>query len=227
MKRLLLINPNTTEAVTDRLRARAQQRAGLEVVAVTAPFGAPYISTEADCAVAGHACLQAWRDAKQVHGSFDAVLIGCFGDPGLFAVREEAGVPVLGLAQAAFAQASRRGAYGVVTGGQAWGPMLWRLAAVLPEGAALAALETVTLTGAQLAADRPQALACLREAVLRMCAGTSLSCVIVGGAGLVGMAAEMQAGLDCPLIDSVEAALDAVCALPADAQCPETGDPLP
>jgi allantoin racemase len=225
MIRLLLINPNTSIGVTERLLALAQQRSGLEVVAVTAPFGAPYISTEADCAIAAHAALQAWRDARARYGAFDAVLIACFGDPGLFAVREEAGVPVLGLAQAAFAQASAHGPYGVVTGGRAWGPMLQRLAAALPEGAGLVDLETVELTGAQLAADRPRALACLTQAVARVRARQPVQVVIVGGAGLAGMASEMQTSSQVLLIDSVQAALDAVCAIAADRDgAPKTGD---
>ena len=210
--RLLLINPNTSSVVTHRLMQLAQERSMLEVEAVTAPFGAAYISSEADCAVAGHAVLQAWREACTAQGRFDAVLIACFGDPGLFALREEAGVPVIGLAQAAFLQASELGPYGVVTGGQAWGPMLRRLAVALPEGTALADLETVQLTGAQLAANRSLAIDCLTQAVQRICLRSKVRSVIVGGAGLAGLAHEMQARVDVRLIDSVQAGLDAVCA---------------
>ena len=213
MTRLLLINPNTSAAVTQRLNDIAQLRPQLDVVALTASFGAPYISTEADCAIAAHAVLQAWRDAKRLYPSFDAVLIGCFGDPGLFALKEEAEIPVFGLAQASFAQANRVGAYGVLTGGRAWGPMLKRLALALPEGARLAGVETVELTGAQLAKDPQLAFECLRDAARLMCDRSTLQSLIVGGAGLAGFASLLQSEVDCPLIDSVEAALDAVCSL--------------
>lgn len=209
MTRLLLINPNTTQAITTKLQALACQRSGVHVTAVTASFGSTYISSEADCAIAAHASLQVWRDAVQL-GPFDAVLLGCFGDPGLFALREEAGIPVYGLAQASFAQASSHGPFGIVTGGRAWGPMLRRLAITLPEGQPLADIETVELTGAQLAADPHRGLDCLRQAALELLGRTPVRSIIIGGAGLAGMAAQLQASLPCPVIDSVEAALDEI-----------------
>ena len=70
--------------------------------------------------------LQAWqsRPSAQV----DGVLIGCFGDPGLFALREVSGCPVTGLAEASFIRAAALGPFAIVTGGERWKPMLQRLA---------------------------------------------------------------------------------------------------
>ena len=84
----------------------------------TGRFGARYIASRAASAVAAHAALDAYAE----HGAgADAVLIGCFGDPGLDALREVAPVPVLGLADAAGAEAMRIAPrFGVVTGGAAW-----------------------------------------------------------------------------------------------------------
>lgn len=143
MPRLLVVNPNTSASVTDLLQRRlqaqaAQADAGLQVKTVTARFGAPYVACEASYAVAQHAVLDAWA-AALAHGDRpDAVLIGCFGDPGLFALRSGAGVPVSGLAEAAFAAAARHGRFAVVTGGAAWAPMLERLAQALGRTAELA-----------------------------------------------------------------------------------------
>ena len=54
MKRLLIINPNTTQSVSDKLDAIAKQVCGLDlqIRTVTASFGAPYIDSEASYAVA-------------------------------------------------------------------------------------------------------------------------------------------------------------------------------
>lgn len=53
------------------------------------------------------------------------MLLACFGDPGLDALREVAPIPVVGLADAAGEAAIRLGRrFGVVTGGAAWAPML-------------------------------------------------------------------------------------------------------
>jgi len=119
MPKLLVINPNTSSSVSGLLQQHLQlQLAGaVDVNTVTARFGAPYIASEATYAVAQHAVLDAWATAH-AHGERpDAVLIGCFGDPGLFAMRDGAGVPVGGLAEAAFTAAARHGRFAIVTGG--------------------------------------------------------------------------------------------------------------
>ncbi|MDM0107482.1 aspartate/glutamate racemase family protein [Variovorax sp. J22R24] len=213
---LLVINPNTSASVSELLQRHLQAQAGeaLQVQAVTARFGAPYIACEASYAVAQHATLDAWA-ATHAHGERpDAVLIGCFGDPGLFALRAGVGVPVSGLAEAAFLSAAKHGRFAIVTGGAPWRPMLERLAWSLGYSASLAGIHTVAPTGAQLAAD-PQgarkllAQAC-REAALRFDA----QAVILGGAGLAGMAADIADSVPVPLVDSVSAgaawALDAI-----------------
>ena len=105
MKQLLVINPNTSERVSALLQTHVQTAAGLhvQVRTVTARFGAPYIADEASYAVAAHAALDAWAAALAgPDPAPDAVLIGCFGDPGLMALRESSPAPVTGLAEAAF-----------------------------------------------------------------------------------------------------------------------------
>lgn len=211
-RRLLLINPNTSEAVTQRLHSHLQPLvpAGVELLACTAAFGAPYIACEASHAVAAHAVLQAWASqGAGCHG----VLIGCFGDPGLFALREQAGVPVTGLAEAAFMEASQDGPYAIVTGGSRWGPMLRRLAQSLGFDSALSGIETVEPSGAQMLADPALAHEHLSRACAVAVSGGARS-IIVGGAGLAGWAARLQPSLPgVRLIDSVEAGLRQVLAV--------------
>ena len=218
-RQLLLINPNTTTAVTERLvqHLRPLLPADIRLHARTATFGAPYISNEASCAVAGHAVLQAWADETRTDlgemlgtdttarpGTPDGVLIGCFGDPGLFALRDACQGPVTGLAEASFIEASSLGRFAIVTGGVRWKPMLQRLAHNLGYGGQLAHVETVTPTGAAMLADPAMALEHLHRAcALSLKAG--IDSIIVGGAGLAGMARQLQPSFDLPLIDSVEA----------------------
>jgi len=202
-RELLVINPNTTEAVTRLLREHVQAEAGGQatVRAVTARFGAPYIADEASYAVAGHAVLDAWQAA-----AFDGpVLIGCFGDPGLFALRECSGAPVAGLAEASFEEAAAYGRFAVVTGGTRWEPMLRRLAQALGFDAHLAGIHTVAPTGAQLAADLQGAHALLAQACRDAAQRFDARAIIVGGAALAGMAEVLQPRCPVPLIDSVRA----------------------
>ena len=140
--------------------------------------------------VAGHATLDAWAAAlAQAAPPPDAVLIGCFGDPGLMALRESSPVPVTGLAEAAFIEAARHGRFAIVTGGERWAPILQRLAQSLGHASGLAGIHTVAPTGAQLAADPIAARRLLTQACLDAVRQLSVQTVILGGAGLAGMAA--------------------------------------
>ena len=210
MAPLLIINPNTTASVTALLARHAQTVAGdaVPIQAVTARFGAPYIACEASYAVAAHAALDAWAAALATAQDSGAprprvVLLGCFGDPGLLALRDSSRAPVTGLAEAAFIEAARLGRFAIVTGGARWAPMLQRLAQALGHGDALAGIHTVAPTGAQLAADPAGARALLADACRQAAALPGVRSVILGGAGLAGLAAMVQPDVPLPVIDSV------------------------
>jgi allantoin racemase len=206
MRELLVINPNTSASVSELLQERMQAEVGaaMRVRTVTARFGSTYISDEASYAIAAHAVIDAWTVAR-TQSNPDAILIACFGDPGIFALREVASVPVMGLAEAAFTEAACHGRFAVVTGGERWRQMLSRLALALGFSHVLAGIHTVSPTGAQLSADPEGA----RELLANACAAaereSEAQAVIVGGAALAGVAALIQPQVRVPLIDSVAA----------------------
>ncbi len=228
MRRLLLINPNTSSGVTALLHHHVQAALpGTTVKGVTARFGAPYIADEASFAVAGHATLDAWAAALASQETPpDAVLIGCFGDPALLALRQASPVPVSGLAEAAMAQASRHGRFAIVTGGARWQPMLERLAWSLGHAPALAGIQTVEPTGAELAAHPAAAHHLLAQACQACVSQWNAQAIIIGGAGLAGMATTLQTQIGVPLIDSVLAGAQEVWHAPRPARA-EAGFDVP
>ena len=205
VSRLLLINPNTAEAVTQKLarHVAAALGEGVAVHAVTARMGASYIDSEVSYAIAAHATIDAYDAFVAQSGVPDAVLVGCFGDPGVFALRESCQVPVLGLAEAAFMEAGALGRYAVVTGGERWKPILQRFALSLGHAEKLACIHTVAPSGAQLAADPEGARRLLAQACAEAAARSGADCVILGGAGLAGMAQDIAPMVEVPVIDSV------------------------
>ena len=202
--RILLINPNTTDAVTALLARHAEAIAGgaVEFVAVTGAFGARYISSRASAAIAAHAAL----DALARHGAgCDAVYLACFGDPGLPALREISGVPVVGMAEASCLQAARDGRrFSIVTGGALWGPMLREFVAGIGLADRLASVRTVAPTGGEIAENPDAALAQLAAACTACAAQDGAEVVILGGAALAGLAARIQADVPVPVLCSVE-----------------------
>jgi allantoin racemase len=96
--RLLVINPNTTAAMTEAIgeQARAAARPGTEIEAVSPAWGPASIEGHAEEVLSAAAVLEvvAARAAD-----FDGVAIACYGDPGLYAAREVSPVPVVGIAE--------------------------------------------------------------------------------------------------------------------------------
>jgi Asp/Glu/hydantoin racemase len=208
MASVLVLNTNTSAGITALVvRELRAQAPGIEWHPGTAAFGGAYIATEASYAIATHAALDVY--AREGAGC-DAVLLACFGDPGLFALREVARVPVVGLAEASMAEAAASGRYAIVTGGAAWRPMLERLALALGHAGALAAIRTVAPSGAQIAADPDGALAMLAAACNACAREDGAQAVILGGAGLAGLATRVQPDVTVPVIDSVHAGARAI-----------------
>lgn len=200
MQRVLVINPNTTQAVTDMVTAGCRlAQPGVQWEGVTGRMGANYIASEVAYALAAHATLEAYATHFRDH---DAVLIACFGDPGLLALREVSAVPVIGLAQSSFMAAARLGRFAVVTGGKVWGPMLERFARMHQLDSNLVGVFTVELTGAQIAAAPGHAISSLSAACeLGIDAGAEY--ILLGGAALTGLAPALQAQISIPVLDNV------------------------
>lgn len=219
MPHLLLINPNTSDTVTRLLAHHAGAMAPPDGVlhAVTAPFGEPYIASAAACAVAERAVPAAWAAHVAAHGEPDAVLVACFGDPGVAALRGLTRQPVLGLAEVAMRQAQALaatqggpdGRYAIVTGGAAWRPLLWALAERLGLARRLAEVVTVERSGAELMADPTAGQALLRGACDEALTRPGVQAIVIGGAALADLAAPLAAQVPVPLVDNVRVGLHA------------------
>lgn len=200
-RRLLLINANTDPAITDRLVAAAQQIAptNLEIVGATARFGARYVATRAAYTIAGHAALDAYAEHS---ADADAVLLACFGDPGLAGLRELAPVPVIGMADAACRRAAERfQRFSIVTGGANWPSMLREFLAGLGLAQKIASIRAVDATGGQIVQDPSRE----HETLVRECIAAmredGAEAAILGGAGLVGIAEAIARDVPIPVLD--------------------------
>ena len=211
--RLLLINPNTSRAVTETVTraAGAVLPTGVELVPVTGRFGARYIASRAAAAIAGHAAL----DALATHvDDCDAVLLACFGDPGLLALKELSPVPVVGMAEASCHLACTLGQrFAIVTGGERWPAMLEEFVAAQGLASRLAGIRALAPTGDVLTRDVEAGIALLAEACRLTVEQDGAEVVILGGAALAGLAERVGAGVGVPVICSLEASIRATLAV--------------
>lgn len=207
--RALLLNPNTNPAMTQHCLAAAQAYApDIEFIGATGRFGSPHIGTRATYAIASHAALDAYAAQAQ---RFDAVILACFGDPGLAALKEVADVPVFGLAEEACRAAIRRQKpFSIVTGGERWATMLADYLTPLGLTKHLASIRTVDVTGSQIMADPRGSLGKLAETCERAAMDDGAASVILGGAGLVGLVPRLETKVPIPLLDCLEPAIDAL-----------------
>jgi allantoin racemase len=104
--KLLLINPNTSAPMTAAIAKGAQAVASsnTEIIATQPSFGPLSIEGHYDEAFAAAGVAEQVKLAAS--WGPDAVVLACFGDPGLEAAREATSAPVLGIAEAAFHAAS-------------------------------------------------------------------------------------------------------------------------
>ena len=112
--RLLVVNPNTTRSMTEKIGAAARAVAGpsTEIIAVNPESGPVSIEGYFDEAFAVPGLIEEMRKA----GPVDATIIACFDDTGLDAARSFSPTPVIGIGEAAFHLASLiAGKFSVVT----------------------------------------------------------------------------------------------------------------
>lgn len=104
--KLHLINPNTTQSMTEQMLAVANGVANptTQVVGLTAPHGAVSIESHFDEAMSIVGVSDCVQQANREHS--DGIILACFGDPNIWATRELATAPVIGIAQAGFIMAS-------------------------------------------------------------------------------------------------------------------------
>jgi len=205
--KLLLINPNTTRAMTDSLgaAARAVAAPGTEVIAVQPTFGPATIEGHYDDVLAAAGVAEQIRLAPAGTG---AVVIACFGDPGLDAAREASSAPVLGVAEAAFhAAAMLATGFSVVT-------TLSRTCVIAEHLVQRYGFERqcrgVHGSDIPVLALEDGGLACVPqiEAVARAALAHDRSgAIVLGCAGMAPLCAALQARLGVPVIDGVSAAV--------------------
>jgi len=205
--RILLLNPNTTRAVTERLLSAAQAAtaAGTELVPLTATRGVPYIATRAEAQIGGAIALEMLAEH---HRSADAAIIAAFGDPGLMGARELFDIPVIGMAEAAMLAACMAGRrFAIVTFATALGP--WYEECVEMHGLTGRCAGIRMLDGAFKAISdvQEEKEALLVELAQRTVAETAADVIILGGAPLAGLAAKVKDRITVPVIDQVQAAV--------------------
>jgi allantoin racemase len=202
---LTVVNPNTTQSMTDLIEAQARLVAGPGTVVTgrTPSMGPASIESHYDEALAVPGLLEVIRSDTTA----DAFVLACFGDPGLDAAREAASRPVIGVAEAAMKTASLLGrSFSVVTTlsrtvGRAWD--LTRTYGLERQCAGVHACDIPVL---DLEEDRDRTYAVILAFAKNALAQDGSDAVVLGCAGMAGLPELLTAELGVPVVDGVTAA---------------------
>ncbi|KVE29526.1 Asp/Glu racemase [Burkholderia singularis] len=206
--KIKLINPNTTQRMTDAMGrcAREVASAGTTVMAVSPPMGPPSIECHYDEALAVPGLL-AEVEAGERDG-FDGYVIACFGDPGLYAARELARGPVIGIAEAAMHAASVLApGFSVVTTLARTCAIAWHLAERY--GMRRFCRNVRATDVAVLDLDKPGSAA--RRVIIDECRRAldedGAEAIVLGCAGMAEFAHEIEHAIGAPVVEGVTAAV--------------------
>ncbi|MDW3221830.1 MAG: aspartate/glutamate racemase family protein [Paracoccaceae bacterium] len=200
MTRILALNPNTSPEVTATFISEARRIApdGVTFEGVTGAFGARIVTSEAENLIAAHAALQLAADhAKGV----DGVILAISFDTGLRALSEVLPVPVVGVTEAALAQAGR-GPLGVVCFGASSQPLYARL--LSGYGRDPIAWEVVEFASREAYLDAKAHDAAVLDAIARL-AGRGAKVAVLLGTVVAGMAARLALRAAIPVSDAAAA----------------------
>ncbi|GAA3036715.1 aspartate/glutamate racemase family protein [Microbacterium dextranolyticum] len=210
--RILLLNPNTSRAMTAKIAAAAREVAGpgVEIDAVCPEVGPAAVETHLDEVRAALAVVEL-IEADLATGGSDAYVIACFGDPGLDAARVLVDVPVLGIAEAAMhvaAMAGRR--FGIVTTlGRTLGRARDLVARYGMESAcgSYAAIEIPVLELEETSAATLAAIEQECSVAVAAPSGEAVDAIVLGCAGMADLCDVLTPRLGVPVVDGVAAAV--------------------
>ena len=205
--RILVINPNSTVAVTraiDHAMAPLRIAGGPEIACLTLEEGPPGVESQADAdAVIQPLC----RVIREKEPDAAAFVIACFSDPGLFSAREATTKPVLGIAECGILTALTLGhRFGVISilarsvprhlryiGAMGLGQ---RLAGDLPIG-----LGVTELTDARVSLTR------MIDVGRRLRDGYGADVLVMGCAGMARYRSDLEEAVRIPVVEPTQAAV--------------------
>lgn len=203
MPTALVINPNTSESMTAEIEATAKR-----------VFVSPWNCT-VSCAPAGPESLESWSDYHlaslavlpllEKHSSVDGVVLACFGDPGLYLLKESCSVPVVGIAEASMSLAVLIGArFGILAGMRRAVELMDSMVRTYGLESRYAGTVSLEMRVLDFDKDRSATLHVLERAS-RQLRERGAEVLLLGCAGLTAFVQDLQAKVEMPVVDPVEA----------------------
>jgi Asp/Glu/hydantoin racemase len=193
---ILVINPNSTEAVTrgiDEACAPLRIEGGPRIEVMTLKEGPPGIETQ--------------QHVQRVEPAYDAFVIACYSDPGLHSVREATRKPVLGIAECGILTALTLGQkFGVLAILEKSIPRHLRYIGALGVTDRLAGELAIGLGVTELA-DEGRALGRMAQVGTTLREAHGANVIVMGCAGMARYRKALQRAVGVPVVEPTQAAV--------------------
>ena len=203
---IVIINPNSTEAVTVGMRAAVKpllQPDGPRIECVTLSGGPPGIETDQHVAAAVQPICDVIRERQDAASAF---VIGCYSDPGIREARAIGGTPIFGIAESAMLTAMTRGArFGVISILEQSIPRHERYVCELGFEKRAAGDRAIGLGVTELA-DGEGMFARMLEVAVRLRDEDGADVLILGCAGMARYCGRLEQSVSLPVVEPTQAA---------------------
>ena len=206
--KIALINPNSTKAMTDKVRLVAEKFAFTETqILASNPADSPVsIEGHYDEVMSLQGLIEEVKKAKE--WGADGYVIACFDDPGIAACREMVAGPVLGICEAAMHFATSLAAsFSVVTTLPRSVSIIENLALHYGMNQFCKKVRAAAIPVLDLEHDPDAAKQKIKTEVLTAIKEDNCESIILGCAGMADLTAELTEECKIPVIDGVVCAL--------------------
>ena len=200
--KILIINPNTSAGITDRIRdvAEAARRSDCQVTVVHPAHGPVTIESSYDEAYAVAPMIELVRQGNEQ--GYDAIVLACFCDVGVEAAKEISSIPVLSMEETTLSIALLLGAkFGILTEKRprvAMKELHIRRHGLVER---LASVRATDLSVAELHADPERAKAAGLALARRMVEEDGAEVIILGSSAMAGYEQDLERELGVPILD--------------------------
>lgn len=206
MSTILVLNPNTSEQMTSDIEVSAERATSDRTkTIVTQPDSGP---ESLESFYEYHLATIGLLDTViEYRDSVDGVVIACYGDPGLYPLKEIFDVPVVGVAEASLATATLLGhRFSILVALQRAIPMMENMVQWYGFSDRLASVEATNLSVLELEENTDRTVDSLSKAGERAKkAGAEV--LILGCSGMTGLQERLANRMAVPVIDPVENAV--------------------
>lgn len=213
MPRFLIINPNTSKEMTLSIKETIdafEKDNSISYDVVMPDFGSESLESFYDYNLAAfglirylESCSLGKTKDNQYELDYDGVLIGCFGEPGLYALREVCNVPVVGIAEASMVLSLSLGAqFSILTASKEAVPMMWDMVRQYALVNRCSSIDAIGISVLDVERDPEQAADALIK-VGKSAQERGAESLLLGCAGMTGLGKIVEHELNIPVIDPI------------------------